>query len=501
MVKLEYCDGSTWQPLASESYVNTTIPNLAVTSVAITGSPGLNVSGSPITGAGTIGLTLNLELQSLANLNTTGLLVRSGTATYVGRSLVAGSGISVTNGNGLAGNPTIAVSTIDLNNNTTGQLNIARLNGYPSNSLYFLNGNGSWVNPLKITTNDLDNLSSGITIKNTNSAATAAGLTVDSNITGTAVQFGFNNSTSEAYVWASGSARLKFGTSNIERMRIDATGFVDLLGNNLHTTGTVSTNNLASYNSTAIQVLSPLSPITVSGKIVSLENGTQVYTRASSNYLDLRAANVRGSKTSAIIETNTYGETASIVMNGDYIQTIQTFDDLGLIFTDEDYDPATTYQSYISANGSLVVSSSKNTKHSIQEKPTKDYLDRLNKLKVYSYAHKVPIMDFDSEKKKTRKYYKNQRLHVGLLAEEVAQLFDNASDEFKLIELHQGNRQEFKKLTNDYSPKVKAKTYLESKNQARQGPGVNYNTLLCYTILAIQELTQRLFYLEQKTNR
>ena len=324
---------------------------------------------------------------------------------------------------------------------------------------------------------------------------------MDSNITGTAVQFGFNNNTSEAYVWASGSARLKFGTSNIERMRIDATGFVDLLGNNLHTTGTVSTNNLASYNSTAIQVLSPLSPITVSGKIVSLENGTQVYTRASSNYLDLRAANVRGSKTSAIIETNTYGETASIVMNGDYIQTIQTFDDLGFIFTDEDLDPSTTYQSYISANGSLVVSSSKNTKHSIQEKPTKDYLDRLNKLKVYSYAHKVPIMDFDSEKKKTRKYYKNQRLHVGLLAEEVAQLFDNASDEFKLIDLHSGNRQEFKKLTNDYSPKVKAKTYLESKNQARQGPGVNYNTLLCYTILAIQELTQRLFYLEQKTNR
>ena len=162
MVKLEYCDGSTWQPLASEVYVNNTIPNLAVTSVAITGSPGLSVSGSPITGVGTIGLTLNLELQALANLNTTGLLVRSGTATYTGRSLVAGSGISVTNANGVAGNPTIAVSTIDLNNNTTGQLNISRLNGYPSNSLYFINGNGAWVNPLTITTNDLDNLSSGV---------------------------------------------------------------------------------------------------------------------------------------------------------------------------------------------------------------------------------------------------------------------------------------------------------------------------------------------------
>jgi len=497
-IKLEYCDGSTWQQLASETYVNTTIPALAVTSVAITGSPGLSVTGSPITGIGTIGLTLNLELQSLGNLNTTGVLVRSGTATYIGRSLVAGSGISVTNANGLAGNPTIAVSTIDLNNNTTGQLNISRLNGYPSNSLYFLNGNGAWVNPLTITTNDLDNLSSGVTIKNTNPAAVSAGLTVDSNITGTGVQFGFNNSSSEAYVWASGSASLKFATNATVRMRIDTAGFVDLLGNSLQTTGTLKTNNLAAYNSTAIQVLSPLSPTTVSGKITSLENGTQVYTRASSNYLDLRAANVRGSKTSAIIETNALGETASIVMNGDYIQTIQPFDDLGFIFTDEDLDPATSYQSYISANGSLVVSSSKNTKHSIQEKPTKDYLDRLNKLRVYSYAHKVPMTDFDSEKKKTRKYYKNQRLHVGLLAEEVAQLFDNASDEFKLIELHRGNHQEFKKLTNGHVPKVKSKTYLASKNQARQGPGVNYNTLLCYTILAIQELTERVSKVEKR---
>ena len=143
-IKLEYCDGSSWQPLASEGYVNTTVPNLAVTSVAITGSPGLSVAGSPITGIGTIGLTLNLELQSLANLSATGLMTRTGTATYTGRSLVAGSGISVTNANGLAGNPTIAVSTIDINNNTSGQLNTTRLSGYPNNSNFFLKGNGTW---------------------------------------------------------------------------------------------------------------------------------------------------------------------------------------------------------------------------------------------------------------------------------------------------------------------------------------------------------------------
>lgn len=45
------------------------------------------------------------------NANGTGLATYDGSGTWVGRSVAAGSGISVTNGSGVAGNPTIAVTT------------------------------------------------------------------------------------------------------------------------------------------------------------------------------------------------------------------------------------------------------------------------------------------------------------------------------------------------------------------------------------------------------
>lgn len=54
----------------------------AVTSVAVSGSNGLTVSGSPITTSGTITLTLGAELQALSGLSTTGYIKRVGTATY-----------------------------------------------------------------------------------------------------------------------------------------------------------------------------------------------------------------------------------------------------------------------------------------------------------------------------------------------------------------------------------------------------------------------------------
>lgn len=52
------------------------------------------------------------DLDALAALSSTGMLARTGTATYAPRTITAGSGISVTNGNGVSGNPTIAVSGI-----------------------------------------------------------------------------------------------------------------------------------------------------------------------------------------------------------------------------------------------------------------------------------------------------------------------------------------------------------------------------------------------------
>ncbi len=84
-----------------------------VTSVAIAGSTGLGVTGSPITTSGTITLTLASELQGLSLLNANGLVARTGAGTYASRTVVSGAGtISVTNPAGTAGNIGIDLSTV-----------------------------------------------------------------------------------------------------------------------------------------------------------------------------------------------------------------------------------------------------------------------------------------------------------------------------------------------------------------------------------------------------
>ncbi len=83
-----------------------------VTSVAVSGSTGLSVSGSPITTSGTITLTLGTELQGLSALSANGLTTRTAAGTYASRTLTGTAGnIVVTNGDGVAGNPTINLAT------------------------------------------------------------------------------------------------------------------------------------------------------------------------------------------------------------------------------------------------------------------------------------------------------------------------------------------------------------------------------------------------------
>lgn len=102
---IEYYDGTIWSTLSSLSGT--------VSSVAIAGSTGISTSGGPITSAGTITLTLGTELQGLAGLSSTGILVRTGAGAFSFVSITGTAGdISVANGSGTGGAPTIDLVSV-----------------------------------------------------------------------------------------------------------------------------------------------------------------------------------------------------------------------------------------------------------------------------------------------------------------------------------------------------------------------------------------------------
>jgi hypothetical protein len=81
------------------------VRTITAPAAGITVTNGNGASGNPT-------LALANDLAALEGLSSTGIAVRSGTDTWVQRSIAAGANISVTNGDGVSGNPTIALTGI-----------------------------------------------------------------------------------------------------------------------------------------------------------------------------------------------------------------------------------------------------------------------------------------------------------------------------------------------------------------------------------------------------
>lgn len=60
------------------------------------------------------GQPVDATLTALAAYNTNGLITQTSADTFTGRSIAAGTGIGVTNADGISGNPTVALSHLGL---------------------------------------------------------------------------------------------------------------------------------------------------------------------------------------------------------------------------------------------------------------------------------------------------------------------------------------------------------------------------------------------------
>lgn len=98
------------------------------------GNTKINFIGSGITaanaGSSVTSITLDATLNALSQFNTNGLLVQTASDTFAGRTLTGTTNrITITNGDGVSGNPTINISTSFGSSGLSDAANIALLNG------------------------------------------------------------------------------------------------------------------------------------------------------------------------------------------------------------------------------------------------------------------------------------------------------------------------------------------------------------------------------------
>lgn len=100
-----YDDGDNTKKIAFEASAITTATTRTIT------MPDQNIDLTPTTGTFQAS---DADLTALAALSGTGLIARTGAATYAERTLTEGTGIDITNGDGVSGNPTISVDVSEI---------------------------------------------------------------------------------------------------------------------------------------------------------------------------------------------------------------------------------------------------------------------------------------------------------------------------------------------------------------------------------------------------
>jgi len=117
-INLNYNDGANTLTVSSTTTGTVTSVNVSAP------ASGFTITGGPITSSGTFVFTLNNDLLGVENISTTGLAARTAANTWTTRTITGtASNISVTNGDGVSGNPTVNLITTAVVADTYGSSN------------------------------------------------------------------------------------------------------------------------------------------------------------------------------------------------------------------------------------------------------------------------------------------------------------------------------------------------------------------------------------------
>jgi len=141
----------------------------------------------------------------------------------------------------------VNTTVFDINSNTSGQLNINRLNGYPGSSSVYLRGDGTWTTPPGSGTVTSVNIAGGSGLTVSGSPITTSG-TITVSISSIAITqiAGYSAAPTDTFVRGNNS------WSKIYSSIINFDTALNSGGQNINAqTGTLIANNLAAYNSGA----------------------------------------------------------------------------------------------------------------------------------------------------------------------------------------------------------------------------------------------------------
>ena len=212
-----------------------------------------------------------------------------------------------------------------------------------------------------------------------------------------------------------------------------------------------------------------------------LDSGIQIYGCNTSAASGLNFASGAGNAEASGYGVDTVNDAFTIFCPGDNGASLCNF---------QDEDSSNTRVAYVNTSGTLVAVSSQKRKNRIKDKSNNKVLERFKQLKVKSYGYNQPDEEKDfSDKKKKRLKKKREKMHIGLILEELFTIFPNACDGYY----------------NKMDRKTRKKNLdIEKEIKNPENSGIDYTKLQLYHIMAFQDYIRntdaKIIELEEKLN-